>query len=170
MIPYNIYKRAVRVLKEAVGKRPTYAAVKPDLDSIETIVEVCEAIGLPSHLMVGETDLHATVTYSREPIGDPTKIIKEFMPIRAKGDDLTFFESRDNKKQCLVLKLSSVDLRAVHAAVQKTGASWDFPTFEAHVTLCYDTPPEYVKRIKRASKPNVNLLFTEFEVKELDES
>jgi hypothetical protein len=167
LIPYNLYKRAVRVLKEAVGKRPTYVAVKPDLDSIETIVEVCEVIGLPSHMMVGETDLHATVTYSREPISDPTKVLKEFMPIRACGDDLTFFKSRDGK-QCLVLKLSSVGMRAAHTAIKKTGASHDFPTFEAHVTLCYDTPADYVKRIKRASKPNVNLLFTEYEVKELD--
>jgi 2'-5' RNA ligase len=168
MFNYKAFKKLTRVLAEKAPE-PTYVAVKPDQESKETLVELAEAIGLSSQDMVPENELHATVTYSREPIADPTEIIRGFMPIEAMGDEFHFFRSKDGK-DCLVLKLSSVGLRALHSAIKTTGASHDFPTFEAHVTLCYDTPKELKEQIEsyQSYEPKVPVNFVEFEVKPLD--
>lgn len=170
MIGYQLFKRARKIFAEMTGgKQPTYVAIKPDLDSIETLIELAEIIQLPSSMMVAENELHATVCYSRTPIADPTKTVQGWLPIHAKGDEFTVFKTRDQGKNCLVLKLSSVPLRGLHVLLKKGyGASHDFPTFEAHVTLCYDTPDYVIKNAESIADPNVNLLFTKFEVKPLE--
>lgn len=167
MIGYASFKRLLRVLTET-GPEPTYVAVKPSVDTRELLVELAEVVGLSSQDTVPERDLHATVTYSRDPIDDPSKIVDEFMPVWAEGNELAFFETRSGKS-CLVLKLSSVGLRAMHEAIKRTGASHDFPTFEAHVTLCYDCPDDVRKRVEEnKNQLNLWLTFDEFEVKPLE--
>lgn len=160
MISFSLFK----LLMEGKPK-PTYVPVIPDDASIHRIYGLMEEIGLPGKDRVVPSDLHTTVIYSNSPISNPSKTIREFMPITATGDDLTVFDTRSGKK-CLVLKLSSVSLRALHVEIRREyGASHDFPTFEPHVTLCYDLPDDF--SVPKKIDP-ITIEFRAFKVKELD--
>ncbi len=166
MISYIAFSRMFRLFEAKA--QPRFASVKPDKASIQRLKQLAQDIGLPADLMVEDSELHATVCYSRDPIEDPASIIKGFLPITAKGDKLHFFESRKDGKQCLVLKLTSLQLRALWSSIMQSGASHDFPTYEAHVTLCYDTPPNLVEQLENYDIKPVSLLFTKYETKRLD--
>lgn len=163
ILNYLDFKRVFRVLTEEKAK-PTFASILPDLESRESLVELAEVIGLSNTDLVPEPELHITVAYSRADIMDPTKIIKAALPVFGAGDEFTIFNTRDGKR-ALVLKVSSVSIRALHVALRKHGASHDFPTYEPHVTLCYDLPEGFVMP---KNAPFVNLAFTSFEVKPLN--
>lgn len=159
-LSYSDWKRML--IREQV-RQPTYVAVKPDLESRESLVELAEVIGLSNSLLVPEDKMHCTVAYSRDPIDDPSTIVQTFLPATATGDDFDMFGP---EKKTLVLKLSSVSLRALHVSLRNLGASHDYPTFEPHVTLCYEVPEGFKMPTK---KPKLGLKFTTFEVKPLDE-
>lgn len=167
MIDYAIFKKLFRILMED-GPRATYVAVLLDVDSRAMISDLMMVLGIPEDKRVGLHDLHATVTYSRAPIEDPTKIVQSYLPIMARGDELTIFHSRNSGKDCLVLKLSSVKLLALHQEIAKTGASHDFPTFEAHVTLSYDCPTDVKARALKMKDPKIELQFDDYEVSPLN--
>lgn len=164
MLGFSAFTRALKTLTEGVGRVPMYVAVKPDLDSREGIVELLETIQFPSSLMVPEREFHCTVAYSREPIRDPSLVVSEFLPIEGTADEWAVF---GREKDCLVLKLSSVDLRALHYLIrEKYGATHDFPTYEAHLTVCDRLPPDF--KLPDA-KPNLKLRFNGFEIRPLDD-
>lgn len=161
MLSFLEFKR----LFESNKKKPTFVMVKPDDASMHEIYGLMDRIKLPGGDRVVPSELHATVTYSRTPIDDPRGDIPEFMPISATGDELTVFTSRSGKR-CLVLKMSSVSLRALHSHIQKNyGASYDFPTYEPHVTLCYDLAEDF--KVPSRIEP-INITFKTFTVKPLD--
>lgn len=165
---YHAFKKMWRMVVEG-RKKATYGSVKPDEDSIDKLQQLASRLGLKAADVVSPEEMHATVCYSRTPIDDPTGAFKEALPIEAEADELHFFKTRDDK-DCLVVKLSSVGLRALHTRLRKEfRSSHDFPTFEAHVTLCYDVSPMDKRRIDRSQefKP-FDIRFTEFEVKPLD--
>ena len=155
-----------QLLEDWKKPQPTFVSVKPDSASINEIYGLMDRIRLPGKDRVVPSELHATVAYSRDPIHDPSRDVRDFLPIEADGDELTVFYSRNEGKRVLVLKLTSLRLRALHHLIRKHyGASYDFPTYEPHVTLCYDLPEgfDFPKRIDP-----IPINFTEFESKKLD--
>lgn len=157
------FLRFKELLEARVKKpKPTFASVKPNEASIDELQYLSRKIGLKPEMMVHADEYHSTVCYSRKAIPNPTEIVQSFVPMTAVGDELAIFGT---EKRVLVLKLQSVKLRAVYAEIMKTGASYDFPTFEPHVTLCYDLPEDF--EVPKSIDP-VRLRFTDFEVKPLD--
>jgi hypothetical protein len=115
---------------------------------------------------VSANELHATVTYSKAPISDPSKDVKEILPAVAESGRFALFDTKEGAK-CLVLKLRSLDLRALHLLISKKyNASHDFPTYEPHITLCYDVGKDFELP---EEKPDISVCFDDFEVKDLDD-
>lgn len=165
---YLSFKKMLRLLGEDKAQ-PTYVSVKPNDASIDDLQVFMHHIGLKTDQMVSPDELHATVVYSRKAVKISDADVRAWLPFSATGDELHFFKTRDGK-DCLVLKLSSVQLRGMHAHFKtRHGASHDFPSFEAHVTLCYDTPPELKTKIEKIGEfKSVPIQFTKFENKALD--
>jgi 2'-5' RNA ligase len=144
-------------------KQPLYAALRPDEESCRKIADLIDDLGIENP--VEASDLHATVLYSRKPVGDASTIIRKKLPVQAKSDRLEIFPSQEGKN-VLVLKLSSVSIRALHhELIDRLGASHDFPTFEPHVTLCYDYPSPEPPKLG----VHLDLDFDTFVVRDLDD-
>lgn len=167
VLGYSAFSRISALMRESTHvKGPTYVCVKLDGPSEDAVWKLMQEIGLRPSDRVPVKDLHATITYSSAPIENPTDVVSRAMPVSGVGDQFHVFETRDEKR-CLVLKLTSLDLRALHVLIKKKfGASHDFPTFEPHVTLCYDMPEGF--KVPE-TKPELHLNFDQFEVKPLED-
>jgi hypothetical protein len=142
----------------------TYVAVYPNEKTISRLCTLCMELDLSD--MIDDDKLHATVLYSRKGIDHPQaeKIADEYLPIEAIGDEYAVF-GHEGEEKCLVLKLSSVGLRGLHAEYRNMGGTSDYPTYEAHVTLCYGIPENYPLP---KEKPCVPLTFTRAKVNKID--
>jgi hypothetical protein len=163
MIAFSAFANARRALKEALGmdtSNGTYIALFPDSVSEEIIRDYAAEIGVEA-----QEGLHCTLLYSRVPIKPRPIDIEAWLPFDGLGDELALFD-QNNGKKCLVLKLTSLRIKVVHdTLIQVYGATHDYPTFEAHVTLARDLEPDF--KIPEVT-PSLKLEFNRYEVKELD--
>lgn len=151
--------------KDTTSGPGMYGAVKPDAGSIKRIRQLINELGLENS--VSDKDLHATVMNSRKHVNeiDAAEAIVVNLPASGFGDELAIFGQRAGDK-CLVLKLSSLELRAIFAQLGKLGASYDFPTYEAHITLAYGLPANFELPKHPVLIP---IHFNDFEMKPLED-
>lgn len=80
-------------------------------------------------------DMHATIAYSKAPVDwdaldpeeDPITVAPGARQVTPLGDE-----------GAIVLKFTSPDLQARWKEFGDAGATWDYPTFQPHVTISYD--------------------------------
>ena len=93
-----------------------------------------ESQGFKEHLE--PDDLHVTIAFSKEPVDwskftpDTTKIsIKSLInSVEPLGD-----------KGAVVLKFKSLTLSDRWREFRDGGASWDYPSYQPHITICYNS-------------------------------
>lgn len=111
----------------------TYAALLLTDTAKSALDDFCIRYAVPNKCQ----DYHTTIMYSR-------KHHPDFEPQSSAihhGTPLCFaiFTDRRTNKNCLVLKYRSVSIEKRHYNLKNIyGATWDFDTFEPHVTLSYD--------------------------------
>lgn len=105
----------------------TYCAMK--VKNGDELISFCNQIGVE----VSKPDeLHVTISYSREPFD--MSIFPDYEIIIPKG------QSRFSLLGgCLVLLLDSTALHSEFIRAKNHGASYDYPTYNPHLTIQYDT-------------------------------
>lgn len=131
------------LLQESNDKQGTYAGVRFSDDTIERIKAFIKKYDIPN--AVRSSKLHTTLLYSRKHLPNFEARGKLDSPIigTPTGFDLWKTQPKEGQEQtqCLVLKYDAPELKALHEALMKEhGATWDYPDFNAHVTLSYNYP------------------------------
>ena len=115
-------------------EKGTYAGVKLSKESNKIISEYAKGLGFPDP--IAENDIHVTLLYSKKYVPN-LKLRDEISePCTASGFEV--FKTFD-KKECLVLKLDCPYLMERHnELMDKYDATYDYPEYKPHITLCYD--------------------------------
>lgn len=126
----ELFKSSDKSCAETVG---TYAALLLTDNTKSALDDFCIRHSVPNKCQ----DYHTTIMYSR-------KHHPDFSPIPDAihyGTPIAFdvFTDRRTDKNCLVLKYRSLSIEKRHYDLKnRFGATWDFDTFEPHITLSYD--------------------------------
>lgn len=124
---------------DAERRTGTYAKVVPCNKTKERIAEIVDLLNIQNPVSV--RSLHVTVIYSRKECAE-IKDINVCLPITAHGVEFGIFPNQD-KSQCLVLKLDSADMHALHQTIRdEYGGTHDYPSYSPHITLSYDYTSE----------------------------
>lgn len=86
--------------------------------------------------MIDPEDMHCTICYSRQPV-DWTCFDPAPRQIATPSDYISRSVIALGKGPAIVLKFRSDALEARHAHMRSKGASWDYPEYQAHITLSY---------------------------------
>lgn len=159
--PVRIEKQA---LPNSIVGQPLYVALKVMPGSAAALANWAKDAGIPNP--VAAADLHITTVYSRTPV--PLYQLPD--PGYAPTEQLDPAEYRLgflDEGNVLVMFVRSCLACASHDHAANKGASWDYPTYEPHITLSYDAsgfttlpepPPfaievgdEYARRIDSSS-------------------
>jgi hypothetical protein len=105
---------------------------RPVLNAAE-IIAFFKAQGLDAALT--PDDMHVTIAFSREPV-DWSQFEPEREQIEAVGGQRKMARLGDDG-DALVLKFDSAELSRRHWQFRAGGASWDWPSYEPHVTLSW---------------------------------
>lgn len=109
---------------------------------------------------------HCTLIYSRSPVPDAETLeLPALVHAHATGYEL--FDTKQGNK-CLVLKLNCPTAHTINGALNKMGATSDYPEYKPHVTICYDYKGS--EDIKDLPVPNFDIVFDDYEVKPLDDN
>lgn len=133
----------IRNLLHEAETKGTYAAVKFSKDTKDRIKSFIKKYDIPN--AVRPDKLHTTLLYSRKFLPDYKAEGDLTEPIVGKpiGFELWKTQPREGQEQtqCLVLRYEAPELEARHKALMKEhGATWDYPDYNAHVTLSYNFP------------------------------
>jgi len=115
-------------------KNGTYVGLRILPPSGPKLYEFCRQSGILVNKSSFDRRLHTTVLYSRKPcpliVPDPEMHIARF-------EDFALFTNHDEGKDTvLVVKLNAPSVVARHIKLMaEHGASYDFPTFQPHITL-----------------------------------
>lgn len=112
----------------------TYVAFQVDPISAAKLDYFCQnRLGLGSD-RVHQSKYHTTVIYSRTPVPDAEDLSSKTSAwSKAIGYDI--FQT--NGERCLVLLVECEDANNLNAALGRRGATSDYPTYTAHITLSY---------------------------------
>ena len=116
----------------------TYAKLVPDANSRSMLAGLQKHFSVPNPVVADK--LHMTVIYSRKPCPAASELQDSFAPIGGKVVALKYLPSQTGT-QCLVAEVDSADAVNLHHHIRATyGASHDYPSYLAHITLSYDCP------------------------------
>jgi hypothetical protein len=105
------------------------------VDNADDIIEWAESQGIRNLLNPG--DLHVTIAYSKEPVDwDEMGTAPEELNVKASDDRSVSYLGDAG---AFVLKFKSPDLTRRWHDLMARGASFDWPSFTPHITICY--PP-----------------------------
>lgn len=139
----------------------TYACLVPNLASIKELQSLQYMLNLSSP--VAAKDLHMTVIYSRKPCPGAAELMDGFNPIVGKVAKLGYLPTQAGTT-CLVAEVECPDAVGLHHYIREThGASHDYPSYLAHITLSYDCP----MGIRELLNP-LNIVFDQFKVSALN--
>lgn len=128
-------KSFLEYLTEARKTNGTYAAFRLAPEVREGLVKLAKGFGVENPCPADE--LHITTVYSNVPIEyEPSKKKIVVKPI---GYDL-FGEN----KNVLVLKVEHPHLHERFKTAMKAGATWDYPTYQPHITLSTEVSPGFI--------------------------
>lgn len=120
-------------LHNAVGK-PLY--VRRQVLNAADIIDWAKRTGFQTTL--APDDMHVTVCYSRRSV--------DWSRIQPKQNQMMILHSEGRKleplgdKGAYVLKFFSRDLQTRWAEIRSQGASWDYPSYQPHITISYQAP------------------------------
>jgi len=119
-------------LSNISDNKGSYAAVKFDQDTIHSITELQNDIGIPA---LNGDDLHTTVMYS-------TKHIPEYEELGniepTWHGHFSHYDIFGDDNNVLVMVYTCPDLTSRWETLRSYGATWDYPDFYPHITLSYD--------------------------------
>jgi hypothetical protein len=112
----------------------TYVAFQVDALSAAKLDHFCQTrLGL-GHDRVHASKYHTTVIYSRSPVPDADDLSSQ---TSAWGKAIGYDIFQTNGERCLVMLVECEDATNLNAALGRRGATSDFPTYNAHITLSY---------------------------------
>lgn len=142
--------------KLAEDTRGTYAAVKFDKDTVDSLQDYIRENQIPNP--VAPTKMHTTLLYSRKFCPDyeaQGKISPAWIgePIGLEVWDTNGKLRDEPTKRCLVLKYKCKDLTERHEfLMDEHDATYDFPDYKPHITLSYDIGSLDEKELPDVSK------------------
>lgn len=152
-------ERGVEMYMRVPGKRPTYASRK--VKNGQALLDWARKQGFTS--LVSADKLHVTLAYSKAPIdaseveqGGPIPPVTEFGKPKRLGD-------------AIVLPIKGEAAKALAADWQRfmdAGASWDYDSFQPHVTISYSAEGQDLSGVEPFSG---SIELGEQETKPLDE-
>jgi hypothetical protein len=114
----------------------TYACLVPNNDSKAALEQLQKDFDIPN--AVSASSMHMTVIYSRKPCPAALELIGSFKPIYGKIVGFKYLPTQ-NGTRCVVAELDCNDAVDLHNHIRETyGASHDYPSYIAHITLSYD--------------------------------
>lgn len=111
---------------------------------------------------------HNTIAYSRNNF-DTKKLMKSRPTYTAFINGWNIFKINHREKNpplCLVALITCPDFVQLHNHCNSLGASYDFETYEPHITVSYN----YVNKINLETLPvNCELIFSEYTIEPLEQ-
>lgn len=129
-------------LWELAKPKGTYAGVRFDTDTVETIQAFLSAAELPNAIRPDK--MHTTLLYSRKFLPKYTPQGEISPPYTGTPTGLDVWESTpedpdDTPSRCLVLEYTCPELVKRHEELMKEHeATYDYDEYKVHVTLSYD--------------------------------
>lgn len=142
LLPAGHPSRSEKTEKSS-GAIPMYA-FRPVLNA-EEIIAWAQENGVTPTLQ--PDDMHVTVVYSKtpfmantqDPVYEPAWIWNDRRVVRGGRRSIARLGKRG---EALVLKIESLDLTDEWLYHRRAGASWDYDTYQPHVTLTYSASPD----------------------------
>lgn len=147
-------------------RKGTYAACRYTPTSISQIETWAKTNKIPN--VVKSADFHSTIIYSRVELKKEfwlTKTRDELSNVRFKPIEVKVLTSRDGKN-AIILVLDAPELHQYHQELLACGATHDFPSLLAHVTISYDVPDDFDASL--ISPPDIYLVPSEVYTEPLD--
>lgn len=94
---------------------------------------------------LSKDDLHVTLAFSKQKF-DVSNLSPERDKLLVENDKRTLLFLGEDKK-ALVLKIQSDELSARHEEFKAAGASWNWPSYQPHITISYDASDIDLKKI-----------------------
>lgn len=136
--------------------KPMYVAIRPSKWGIKRLERLVKELKIPNPV----DDFHCTILYSRKPINPNIDLRIDVDNFECPGVKLEKFGTY------LVLLLDSPQLQERHKELmEETGASYDFPEYQPHITLS-----ENFEGNMPELKDKVIIEFSEEYSEELDET
>lgn len=115
---------------------PLYSQMRVSPASVERLTEWASSQGIPSVV----DDMHVTIGYSSQPV-DASEV--PLAPAVTLGESRARSVQMLGREGAVVLMLGSESSRtqslaAAHQALRDAGASWDFPSYQPHITITYN--------------------------------
>lgn len=155
----------VVTLKQYVKhKDGTYASMLCSLETKQLLdTFTTQNLGLTDK--IDPSTYHTTLIYSRTPVPE-TENYEFPSSVHANATGYELFDTKQGNK-CLVLKLNCPVAHDINDALNKMGATSDYPSYKPHITICYDYNGK--TDISDLPLPNFDIVFDDFEVKPLDD-
>lgn len=131
--------------KLAAAKAPLY---------VERLVENSGAIGVwakANGIELAPVPLHVTIVYSNDPM-DWSAVNRDTTTLSLPDDPTRTLKVLGDGDGVLVLMIKSPELQARHEVFAQAGASWDYPDYLPHITLCAAKGVQW-KKVKPYSGP-----------------
>lgn len=123
------------VLNEYTGTHGCYVCMIPIDSSKDTIIELCEKLGIATD----KDKMHCTLMYSKDNAPAPTDIteLPSDSTIHCLAHNVRHWVGHDGKTY-IVMSLAGSEILLEHARLLKCGAVHSFVPFEPHITLTSD--------------------------------
>jgi len=123
----------------------TYAAVRYDKASCEALKALMTLWNVPNP--INPDHFHSTLIYSRKPVPEDKQHNMDHAELKRLGwkFPISGFRMMDSSseihdKTVLVLMLHAPELEALHDKLIASGATHDFESYDAHITISYSAP------------------------------
>lgn len=138
--------------KKIVGDAlPRTLYVRRDVKNAEQIVAWAKSQGFEQTIS-GEK-MHVTIAFSRMPldwskVGESWASSEEDGSMRIKPGGMRLVERLGQNGEAVVLMFASSELCYRHESIKSAGASWDWPEYQPHITISFDSPDIKVRDIE----------------------
>lgn len=134
-----------------------YVAVNFNQSTRDKLYEFIQNNNIPSAMT--RDDFHSTIIYSTKYDNVP---INDNLEEYAEAKSFEVFNTQDNKR-CLVIKLNSDYLVNRHKELMNNyNLTYDYPTYNAHITLSYDIGEYDISKLNINDLPNVFTIIGEY--------
>jgi len=127
--------KRTRFAIRAAKAEPKTLYVSRDLENSADFLAWAAAQGFESAFVPGE--LHVTIAFSKQPV-DWDTIIPDDRPLEVPASDDRQIKQLGPEGEAVVLGFSSAALAARWQQIKNAGASWDYESYQPHVTITYN--------------------------------
>jgi hypothetical protein len=132
---------------ELTKKKGTYAAVKFDDKTIDTLLKLISDNKIPNGLVA--EDFHSTTCFSRKYL-ENFKALGNFSdtPWIGKPSKFGTFPNGEEKTAAILVYNCPKQTERFNYICDEYGATWDYDKYQCHVTLSYDIDNYNMKQLK----------------------